>query len=280
MAFQELFDETLDINSTGNYRLAVQVSSSGVAFCILDAVRNKYVMLRAYEAGGDGCYSAPEIDEIMRRDDFLGCRYMKVTVIAPAEKSTLVPVQLYDPARRDEYFRLNHPPGGDAAVAANRLNDPEAYVVFEVARPVYDIITGRYPAAVPVHHLKPLLSHVYHAGRNFRGDYVHLHVESGFFNLAILRSNSLVFCNTFGYRNTDDILYYVMNVMKSFETGHETAIHLSGPADGCDGLASALRVYVRQVSFSRPSGGFTFSYVFDDCALHRYINLFNVPNCV
>ena len=36
MPFLELFDETLDINSTENYELSVQVSPDGLSFCLLD----------------------------------------------------------------------------------------------------------------------------------------------------------------------------------------------------------------------------------------------------
>ncbi|MBM3420714.1 MAG: DUF3822 family protein, partial [Bacteroidetes bacterium] len=36
MAFNELFDETLDINSTANYKLSIQVSLDGFYFSLLD----------------------------------------------------------------------------------------------------------------------------------------------------------------------------------------------------------------------------------------------------
>ena len=48
MPFLELFDETLDINSTENYELSVQVSPDGFPFCLLDTIRNKYVLLRSF----------------------------------------------------------------------------------------------------------------------------------------------------------------------------------------------------------------------------------------
>jgi hypothetical protein len=50
MPFQEIFDETIDINSTEKYELAIQVSPSNIAFCILDTIQNKYILLRSFEA--------------------------------------------------------------------------------------------------------------------------------------------------------------------------------------------------------------------------------------
>lgn len=50
MPFLELFDETLDINSTENYELMIQASPDELTFSIFDNIRNKYVLLRSFEA--------------------------------------------------------------------------------------------------------------------------------------------------------------------------------------------------------------------------------------
>jgi len=280
MSFQELFDETLNINSTENYELAVQISSANFVFCILDSIRNKYILLRSFEADNDNYYTTSKIDEIIQKDDFLNCKYKKTTIIVATEKSTLVPIQLYDPEKNDEYFRLNHSLENNTVILADKIAAPEAYNLFEVSKPVHDSITSRYPHINLIHHLKPLLSHVYQAGRNFKDNYIHLHVEKDFFNLIILNSNNLKLCNSFNYKNINDILYYVMNVLKSFEINQETTIHLSGLVEKYDDLTSVFSAYIRHLKFSQPSGNFTFSYVFNETVLHRYLNLFNLPNCV
>ena len=41
MPFFELFDETLDINSTENYELSLEISPQGLTFSLLDSIRNK-----------------------------------------------------------------------------------------------------------------------------------------------------------------------------------------------------------------------------------------------
>jgi hypothetical protein len=65
MPFLELFDETLDINATENYELSVQISPYEVSFCILDTLRNKFVMLRSYEPGNEGPYHVSQIEAII-----------------------------------------------------------------------------------------------------------------------------------------------------------------------------------------------------------------------
>ena len=280
MPFQEIFDETLDINSTEKYELAVQVSPSNIVFCIFDSIRNKYILLRSFEAEDDNCYTASKYDEIMRNDNFLSCNYKKATLVVATEKSTLVPVQLYDPEKKDEYFCLNHLRENNAVILANKIAAPEAYTVFEVSKSFLDAITSRQPNITTVHHLTPLLSHIFRIGRSIRDDYIHLHVEKDFFNLIILNSKDLKFCNSFNYGNTNDILYYVMNVLKNLEINRETTIHLSGLVEKYGDLTSVFSEYIRELKFGQPSGNFSFSYVFNERVLHRYINIFNLPNCV
>jgi hypothetical protein len=71
-----------------------------------------------------------------------------------------------------------------------------------------------------------------------------------------------------------------MNVFKSMDIKQEETVWISGQAERYDDLYSNLVLYIRNVKFAEPSGNFTFSYVFNDTGLHRYINLISVVNCV
>jgi hypothetical protein len=236
-------------------------------------------MFRSFEAGENNYYTASEINEIIRNDDFINCKYKKVTIVIPTEKSTLVPAQLYNPEKKDEYFRFNHLHEKNMIIFSNKLSTPDAYTVFEVPEYVHNTIMSLYPNITPVHHLKPLLNHVCQIGNSSKDNYIHLHFEKDFFNLIILNSKDLHFCNSFNYKNTNDILYYVMNVLKSYEINQETTIHFSGLAGKYDDLVSAFSTYIKRIKFSQPFGNFTFSNIFNSDVLHRYINLFNLPNC-
>jgi hypothetical protein len=275
----ELFDETLDINSTENYELSVQVSPDGFAFCLLDTIRNKYVLIRSFEPEENKKFNVQQIDELISKDDFLTQRYKKVHLLMPSPKFTLVPSPLFDPGKKDEYFTFNHTKEEGEIVIVNKLADPDAYILFSVPKPINDLIGKYYPKAHPFHHIKPLLNHISHSRKTVSGNYIHLHVERDFFNLIIFNEKQLIFCNTFTYRNISDILYFVLNVFKKQEIKQEEIIHFSGITEKYDDLSSNFSIYVRSIKFSEPSGNFTFSYVFNDMDLHRFLNLFSVVNC-
>ena len=275
----ELFDETLDINSTENYELSIQVSPEGFAFCLLDTIRNKYVLIRSFEPEENKLFNADTLEELINKDDFLTKRYKKINAVVPSQKFTLVPAPLFDPAKKDEYFYFNHPKEDNELILSNKIIDPDAFIVYSASRSVNSLINKYFPGVHPYHQIKPLFHHISHCRKSLNGNYIHIHIEREFFNLIIFKDNQLAFCNTFNYRNISDILYFVMNVFKNLGIKQEETIHFSGITEKYDDLSSNFSIYVRNIKFSEPSGNFTFSYVFNDMDLHRYLNLFSVVNC-
>jgi hypothetical protein len=275
----ELFDETLDINATENYELSVQVSPDGLSFCILDTIRNKFVMIRAFEPDENKYFNSDQINELINKDDFLLKRYKKVNIIMPSSRFTLVPAPLFDPGKKDEYFTFNHILEDGNIIIANKAADPDAYIVFAALKPVCDLMNSYYPTAHPYHHLKPLFDHISRKKISSGGNYIHIHVEREFFNLIISDHKLLKFCNSFNYRNISDILYYVLNVFKTLDIKQEETIFFSGMTELYDDLTSNFAIYVRHIKFAEPAGNFTFSYVFNDTDLHRFLNLFSAVNC-
>jgi hypothetical protein len=279
MPFLELFDETLDINSTENYDLSMQMSQDGFAFALLDTIRNKYVLLRSSEPDENKYFTADQISDIIDKDDFLRKKYKKVNIVFPSPKFTLVPSPLFDPAKKEEYFSFNMIRDENDVVLSNKITDPDAYIVFSVNKSFLDLHERLFPSVLPFHHTKPLLTQLAHNSKSSLENYIHLHVEKEYFNIFIYNHGMLTFSNTFKFRNITDILYYVLNLFQSKGISNGETIHFSGETEKFDDLWSNFALYIRNLKFSEPTGNFTFSYVFNDIGLHRFMNLFSVTTC-
>jgi hypothetical protein len=279
MPFLELFDESLDINSTESYELSLQASPEGLAFCLLDTIRNKFVLIRSSDPEENKYFNADKINELVTKDDFLLKRFKKVSIVMPSSKSTIVPAQLFDPSKKDEYFSFNHIAGPNTIIIVNKLKDPDAFLISALSKPVYEMIKYFYPSVQPCHHLVPLFDQISHNRKSVNGNYIHIHIEKEFFNLVIFNHNLLKFCNSFNHRNINDILYYVLNVFKNLNIKQEETIYFSGLTEKYDDLSSAFSIYIRNIKFAGPAGNFTFSYVFNEMERHRFINLFSIVSC-
>jgi len=277
---KELFDETLDINSTNNYEISIQVSLNGFSFCLLDIHRNKFVMLREYRISGRDDELAKQVGEIILKDDFLARSYHKYRLVYVFEKNTLVPAGLFDPAVKDDYFTLNHKLEENYIVSNNRLMEPDSVLLFDIRQDLQDALIKAFPEASLSHHLKPLLHTCFGNAAKSKERYIHLNIEDTYFNILLIDKGKMEFINTFRYRNSSDILYYLLFTFEKLGIGKDEQVHLTGLTDKGDELYNNMSDYVSRILFEKPVGNWSLSYVFESVGIHRYSNLFNIVNCV
>jgi hypothetical protein len=279
MSFSELFDETLDINSTGNYILSIQANLDGFYFCLLDTLRNKFVLFRSYEPEEGKKLTVDDIRTICESDDFLQRQFASSRVIVPAPQSTLVPSQLYNPAGKDEYFEFNHFTRDGEIIRANRLQHPDAMLIFSADAALTDYLSMRFGGTEPEHHLKPLLYQILSGREAYSGSHLHLHVESDFINVIHVTGGALNLCNTYPYRNTSDLMYYLLYVAKRAGLTGNTTLFVSGATVKFDEIWSGLSEYIHSIKYALPPGNHLYSYLFNDELLHRHLNLFTIVSC-
>jgi hypothetical protein len=279
MSFGELFDETLDINSTGNYILSIQANLDGFYFCLLDTLRNKFVLFRSYEPEDGKLFTIDDIRKICSDDDFLVRQYAGVRIVVPTPLSTLVPVQLYNPAGKDDYFRFNHFQNDGETVMANRLVEPEAFLLFSVNSELSGFLSERFGGVITEHHLKPLLSQIMSGRDASAASHLHMHVEKNFINVILINDGDLKLCNSYPYRNTSDLMYYLLYIVKKAGLQSNTTLHVSGQTVRFDEIWSALSEYIRNIKYALPEGKYLYSYLFNEELLHRHFNLFSLVSC-
>lgn len=279
MPFLELFDETLDINSTRNYSLSLQLGVDGVSFAVMDNLRAKYILLRSFEPENGLRFSIDEVKEILMKDDFLAKKYHSVKIILNSTKFTLVPAPLYEPEKRETFFKLNHILEDDGEIIVNRVRFPDAFLLFSVNKSFRQLAEVLLPGQVPYHFLKPLLVNVNHYGNNQSKSYLHLHVLKGSIVVLAVVNGVLKYCNCFEYKSPEDLLYYLLNVYKALGISVETPVHCSGGIMKHDETYSLISSYIKDLFFINPVGNFTYSYLFDDANTHKFINLFSLASC-
>ncbi|MFN2379445.1 MAG: DUF3822 family protein [Bacteroidales bacterium] len=276
---RELFDETLDINSTQNYEISIQVGLDGFSFCLLDILRDRFVMLRDYRLGGKGLSEPSAIMEIINNDEFLAREYRRYRMVFATERSTLVPATFFDPALKDHFFTLNYNPDEKNTVVNNKISQPDSFLLFDINRKILNAMVGAFPEASVSSHIRPLLYSSFAGASGKQSNHIRLHIEDTFFNLIIISGGKLKFFNSFSYRNATDLLYFTMKVLDQHNIGSGEEISLSGNLEYGDELYNALRKYVKELKFAGMVTGHSLSYIFESTWLHRYINLLNITGC-
>ena len=279
MPFFVLFDETLDINATGNYSLLMQMDKEELSFAIIDNLRAKYILLRSYEPDNGDIFSIGEIKDILLEDDFLGKRYRSVKICLSSLKYSLVPAPIMDPAKKESLIGLSHDLCEEEVVSVNRLDNPDAYLLFAVDREIAGLSDMLTPGRSPVHYIKPFVDNALFYAKRKSHDSVFLFAGQDVVTIAVVSNDILKFCNSYVFKNAHDILYYLLKVYKALGLSNGIPVYCSGKISQNDDVFVLLSEYIKEVLFINPVGNFSFSYVFDEDMLHRYINLFSLINC-
>lgn len=279
MPFLELFDETLDINSTEIYELSLQVSSDELSFCVLDTLRNKFVLLRSYEPEDNSRFDPYRLSEIIKRDDFLIRKFKKTNIITSSSKSTLVPAPLFDDSRKDEYLKLNHSSLNGEKVLTSKLPDPDIFIIFSFNEGIINVLNTSFPGSRFMHQLNPLFNYINFTRRSAGSNSVHVHLEGDYMNMVIFDQSALKFCNTFHYKTISDIQYFVLYVLRRMNINPGEAIYFSGRMVNQSEILHGLAQYLSSVRFAIPPDNPTLSYVFNEAELHRFLLLFIAVSC-
>ncbi len=278
MPFLELFDETLDINATENYELSVQVSPDDLSFCILDTLRNKFVLLRSYEPEENSRFDPYRLNEIFKKDDFLIRPFRKTNVITPTSRSTLVPAPLFDNSRKEDFLAFNQNFPEKERILTNKHRYPDIYTIFSLPEGTADLLNSTFPRCVIMHPLKPLFQYI-NFNKRSAGNYIHIHFEKEYLSMVIFDPDELTFCNTFYYKSLSDIEYYILYVLRRLNIRQNEAVYLSGRTKRDQEVLREMSGYLSNLRFALPQGNYTFSYVLDETELHRYLVLFSAVNC-
>jgi len=278
MPFLELFDETLDINATENYELSVQVSPDDLSFCILDTLRNKFVLLRSYEPEDNSRFDPYRLNEIIKKDDFITRPFRKTIVITPTSRSTLVPAPLFDDSRKEDFLAFNQNFQEKERILTNKLKYPDIYTIFSLPEGTTELLNSTFPGCAIMHPLKPLFQYI-NFNKRSAGNYIHIHFEKEYFSMVIFNPGELTFCNTFYYKSLSDIEYYVLYVLRRLNIRHNEAVYLSGITIKDQEVLREMSGYLSNLRFALPQGNYTFSYVLNETELHRYLVLFSAVNC-
>jgi hypothetical protein len=164
-------------------------------------------------------------------------------------------------------------------IHSDKITSPDCHIVYAVPEHISSIIGKFFEGSQRMHHIKPLLTHITDHKKGVHENHIHLHIEKEFFNIVVFSHSTLKLCNSYNYKSGSDILYFLLSAFRILDLRQEESVYLSGLTKPGDDFSLLLSGYLRNVRYSVPSNKYSYSYVFNETGLHRYINLFSSLTC-
>ncbi len=206
-------------------------------------------------------------------------RFKNTSVAVVNELSTLVPSALFRKEDAEKYFHFNFS-DTNAVIHAESIRSFDTVNTFAVSKPVEDAMNHIFNQPAIHHHATSLLEGIFLSFKKSNDKTLLLNIREGFVDIIVTEGKKLIFINSFGYKNSDDLLYYVMFACDRLQLNPETvSAFLMGGVEKESIAYHALYKYIRNISFAPRLNVFDFSYVFKEIPAHFYFNLFSLALC-
>ena len=276
-----LIDETFDKNQSHNYRLSFQFDYDTVSLCILDTIRNKYIVFRQSkltETNESEILSA--LKTFLENDDLLCLNYKSVACLVWNSGNTFIPAQFFDTGKKEDVYGLNLAIPLNSNIIVNKISSLETYNIFAYPSDIQSIFSNAKPEIKLYHHSTSFVNYMISESENWIRTRCYVRVNTHSLDIGLAQNKYLEFFNSFEYKEYSDITFFILSVFEKFNLSPmNTDVYLSSGNNDQNEIVDFLKKYINVIRFLRPSNHFMYSYIFDESLLTSYVNLFNLVMC-
>lgn len=278
-----VIDGNFDGSLTSTYHLSIQYGHRNFSFAILDLASMKYLAYKSiwFEDSLPKQSPADHIRTLLNSESYLTRTYKSISFIYQSPVSALVPARLFSVENPEIYLKYSSNLNPGDKVCFRKLSAVDSFIVFPVAEDLMDQANFMLRNVTFFHQACPQIETALEDSHNRKERaQVYACIHPGFADLILVKSEQLLFCNSFAIHNTQDLAYYLLYLYEQFGLPHEeTPIILSGFTEMYDGLTDLLQRYIQQVSLTGFPAAFSYSDCFKGLPAHHLLPILNLARC-
>lgn len=279
-----ILSDQFEPNRTAQSVLCIEVGRERLRLYVRDARRQ-------------GCYledftfpslltERPLIDvlpDLFREHPVLSAgQWQEVRIGVNSPSFTLVPQPLFRKEYANSYLALMRgsplPAHEFAPVYAHA---DEGFVsIFNLEHPLADYFSGAYPLQTMtfIHQTGALLQATADLERHsLAPQTVYLSFEDEFVTIVSRAGGQLKYCNRFGFKNAQDLAYYVLYVLDEQKLDPQTVnVALYGEITPFADTYTELSRFLKNLQFGSTPPGVRLADAFDELPAHRYLSLYGL----
>ncbi len=268
-----LVDETFDSNFTQEYYLSIQFSLDGFSFSIRDGLQNKYIYLFNKDFSGNPKLVHRKLKDIFDEFEILEADFKSIQIVCVSPgKMLLIPVEFLSDHHAVENYQLNLSLSDDDEVNHLPIKKYQSVLQYAIPSKVKRFFEDKYPGVIIQNDLVNCVNRV--EKNNNTEERILILLYKTQLTIALV-GNSIRFCNSFKYRNDNDLLYYILLIIKMAKADQNLQIRLNGRVNKRSAIYHHLKQYFKNVVIESRSTESYYSYLFDQLPDARFVNLLN-----
>ena len=246
-------------NKLTNKRLSIQISLSGLSFCILDVSKHSIVSYKQYNK--DHNLTPLEhldfLKFVVDTEHLNETSFNQVLLIYRNELSTLVPKSLFDENNIANYLKFNNKILPTDFISYDELNNEMVNVYVPLIN-INNYVYDTFGAFTYKHFSTVLIENILNKKQTTEEKTMHVNVDEGLFEVLVTEGKKIIFFNSFFYNTKEDFIYYILFTSEQLKMDPEKfPLIFTGEIDETSDLYQIAYKYVRHVTIKNPAAEYT-----------------------
>lgn len=234
--------------------LSIQISLSGLSFCILNRSTNTIELLKHvhFEKKVTPFELLNNLKVIIESNSDFEQEFDSVMCLYQNELSCLVPKPLFDEKNLADYLKFNAKILKTDYISYDELVTNESMNVYVPLVNINNYIFDTFGSFDYKHSSTVLIESILQLDCKLEDDKMHINVNPSTFEIVYIKDKKLIFYNTFEFATKEDFIYYILFTIEQLHLNPEhIKISLSGLVEQDDELYQITYKYIRFVEFAK-----------------------------
>jgi len=253
---------TTTINKLTNLELSIQISLSGLSFCILQRDTQTITDLKVipFKKKLNPIALLDKLKVAFETETALQNKFYAVNVIHDNELSTLVPQSIFNENNLADYLKFNSKILKSDFITFDTIDLNQSVNVYIPYVNVNNYIYDHFGDFTFKHASTVLIETILATEKTSETTQFYAHVGQNQFQIIVLKNGKLQFYNSFVYHTKEDFIYYILFTAEQLKASPESLnLLLLGDVKQDDELYNIAYKYIRNVSFGQAQKQYKFT---------------------
>jgi len=249
------------LNKHKSRGLSIQISLSGLSFCILNKKSNTIEHLKRIEFDKKATpfETLERLITALNTNTIFEQNFENVLVIYENELSTCVPKPLFEVENSADYLKFNAKILNTDYIAYDEIPANDTINVFVPYVNVNNYIFDRFGEFTYKHSSTILIQSLLERTKNSKEAILYVNVSKNHFEIVAIEKEHLLFYNTFECQSKEDFIYFILFTVEQLQLNPETLmLKLIGDISEGDEFYEIVYKYIRFVELMEPFQNYKF----------------------
>lgn len=234
-----------DITQRTYKKLSIQVSLSGLSFCVFDTITTKILAFNSTTFKPNEVIEG-QLWNAFINNTLLSKPYDEIIVLHDNNLNTFVPKPLFDVNSIASYLQYNIKVFETDFFAFDEINNYEINNVYVPFVNINNFLLDQFESFDYKNKNSVLVQKILDQSKNIEEKQVYIHFQENTFEIIVVKNQQLLLFNSFEYKTPEDFIYYILFTFEQLQLNPEiVSVKLFGTLSKEDAFYKIAYKFIR-----------------------------------